>query len=519
MRRTVEGIAMLWTNVSAMVLAVIVLILAIVEARRLEIQRNRDREDLQRQKDLAQQEIEAQRKTLLVEAREDAMRMKEQLEQEDREKRAELQRLERRLTQREETLERRTDGLEHREDDLAGKDRQLTEALEQAARVHKERVAALEKAAGLSADEAKAQLLKTLDNEIKREAAILIKDTEERAKADADRVARKIVTLAIQRCAVDTVSETTVTAVALPSDDMKGRIIGREGRNIRAFETMTGVDLIIDDTPEAVVLSAFDPVRREIARIALTTLVADGRIHPGRIEETIERARVEVDAKIREAGEAAVMESGVTGLHPEIVRILGKLRYRTSYGQNVLDHSVEMAHLAGAMAAELGVNVWLTKRAALLHDLGKAVDFEMEGAHHHISMDLARRYGEPEEVIHAIGAHHDDIEAETIEAMLVKIADGLSAARPGARRENLEAYIKRLTQLEAIADSFEGVEKAYAVQAGREVRIMVRPSVVDDERAHALARDVSKRIEEQMTYPGLIRVTVIRETRAVEYAK
>jgi ribonuclease Y len=300
---------------------------------------------------------------------------------------------------------------------------------------------------------------------------------------------------------------------------MKGRIIGREGRNIRAFETMTGVDQIIDDTPEAVELSAFDPVRREIARIALNTLVSDGRIHPGRIEESIERARLEVDARVREAGENAVMESGVTGLHPEIVRILGKLRYRTSYGQNVLDHSVEMAHLAGAMAAELGANVWLTKRAALLHDLGKAVDSEMEGAHHHISMDLARRYGEPEEVIHAIGAHHDDIEAETIEAMLVKIADALSAARPGARRENLEAYIKRLTQLEAIADSFEGVEKAYAVQAGREVRIMVRPSVVDDMDAHALARDVAKCIEERMQYPGQIKVTVIRETRAVDYAK
>lgn len=510
---------MLWTNVSAMVLAAGVLILAMFEVRRLEEQRKRDREDLQRQRDLVQKEVEAQRKTLLIEAREDAMHLKQQIEEEDREKRAEMQRLERRLSQREETLDRRMDGLENRESGLATKDKQLTEALERAARIHEERVKALEKVAGLSADEAKVQLLKSIDNEVQRDAAKLIKETEERTKAEADRVARKIVTLAIQRCAVDTVSETTVTSVALPSDDMKGRIIGREGRNIRAFETMTGVDLIIDDTPEAVVLSAFDPVRREVARIALNTLVADGRIHPGRIEETIERARVEVETKIREAGEAAVMESGVTGLHPEIVRILGKLRYRTSYGQNVLDHSVEMTHLAGAMAAELGANVWLTKRAALLHDLGKAVDFEMEGAHHHISMDLARRYGEPEEVIHAIGAHHDDIEAETVEATLVKVADGLSAARPGARRENLEAYIKRLTQLEAIADSFEGVEKAYAVQAGREVRVMVRPSIVDDDRAHALAREVSKRIEEQMQYPGQIRVTVIRETRAVEYAK
>ena len=510
---------MMWASVPAILLAVGVLIWAIFEARRLEEQRKRDREDLQRQRELVQKEVEAQRKTLLVEAKEEALQLRQQVEEEDREKRAETQRLERRLTQREETLDRRIDGLEHRESGLAIKDTQLNEALERAARVYDERAKALEKVAGLSAEEAKVQLLKTIDNDVQRDAAKLIKETEERTKAEASRVARKIVTLAIQRCAVDTVSETTVTTVALPSDDMKGRIIGREGRNIRAFETMTGVDLIIDDTPEAVVLSAFDPIRREVARIALNTLVADGRIHPGRIEETIERARVEVETKIREAGEAAVMESGVTGLHPEVVRILGKLRYRTSYGQNVLDHSVEMAHLAGAMAAELGANVWLTKRAALLHDLGKAVDFEMEGAHHHISMDLARRYGEPEEVIHAIGAHHDDIEAETVEATLVKVADGLSAARPGARRENLEAYIKRLTQLEAIADSFEGVEKAYAVQAGREVRVMVRPSVVDDDRAHALAREVSKRIEEQMNYPGQIRVTVIRETRAVEYAK
>ena len=510
---------MMWASVPAILLAVGVLIWAIFEARRLEEQRKRDREDLQRQRELVQKEVEAQRKTLLVEAKEEALQLRQQVEEEDREKRAETQRLERRLTQREETLDRRIDGLEHRESELAIKDKQLIEALERAARVYDERAKALEKVAGLSAEEAKVQLLKTIDNDVQRDAAKLIKETEERTKAEASRVARKIVTLAIQRCAVDTVSETTVTTVALPSDDMKGRIIGREGRNIRAFETMTGVDLIIDDTPEAVVLSAFDPIRREVARIALNTLVADGRIHPGRIEETIERARVEVETKIREAGEAAVMESGVTGLHPEVVRILGKLRYRTSYGQNVLDHSVEMAHLAGAMAAELGANVWLTKRAALLHDLGKAVDFEMEGAHHHISMDLARRYGEPEEVIHAIGAHHDDIEAETVEATLVKVADGLSAARPGARRENLEAYIKRLTQLEAIADSFEGVEKAYAVQAGREVRVMVRPSVVDDDRAHALAREVSKRIEEQMNYPGQIRVTVIRETRAVEYAK
>jgi ribonuclease Y len=500
-------------------LLVTTIVLNAFEHRRVAEARKRDREELLKQQDLAQKEIESQRKSLVIEAKEEALRLKAQLEEEDREKRAELQRLERRINQREETLDRRLDGLELRDSELAAREKQLNEALERASRLHQDRIRALELAAGLTADEAKTQLLKSIDEDVQRDAARLIRDTEERTRAEADRIARKIVTLAIQRCAVDTVSETTVSAVALPSDDMKGRIIGREGRNIRAFETMTGVDLIIDDTPEAVVLSAFDPVRREVARIALNTLVADGRIHPGRIEETIERARLEVESKVREAGEAAVMESGVTGLHPELVRILGKLRYRTSYGQNVLDHSVEMAHLAGALAAELGANVWLAKRAALLHDIGKAVDFEMEGAHHHISMDLARRYGEPEEVIHAIGAHHDDIEPETVEAMLVKVADTLSAARPGARRENLEAYIKRLTQLEAIADSFDGVEKAYAVQAGREIRIMVRPTVVDDVHAHMLAREVAKRIEEQMQYPGQIKVTVIRETRAVDYAK
>lgn len=503
----------------AVILLVTTIVLHVYENRRMAEARGRDREELRKQQELAEKEMEAQRKSLHIEAREEALRLKAQLEDEDREKRAELQRLERRLNQREETLDRRLDGLELREGELAVKDKQLQEALEQASCLQREQVRALETVAGLSADEAKAQLLKGIDEEVQRDAARLVRETEERARAQADRLARKIVALAIQRCAVDTVSESTVSAVALPNDEMKGRIIGREGRNIRAFETMTGVDLIIDDTPEAVVLSAFDPVRREIARIALNALVSDGRIHPGRIEETIERARLEVDARIHEAGEAAVMESGVTGLHPELVRILGKLRYRTSYGQNVLDHSVEMAHLAGALAAELGANVWLTKRAALLHDMGKAVDFEMEGAHHHISMDLARRYGEPEEVIHAIGAHHDDIEPETVEAVLVKVADALSAARPGARRENLEAYIKRLTQLEAIADSFEGVEKAYAVQAGREIRIMVRPGQVDDARAHLLAREIAKRIEDEMQYPGQIKVTVIRETRVVDFAK
>lgn len=502
-----------------LLLGILVLLYHVYETRRLDEARKTDREDLLHKQEVLKNEIEAERKRMIVDAREEALRIKSDLENEEREKRAELQRLERRLAQREETLDRRMEGLDTREAAIAARERQLIENEDRVGRLLQERTRALEAVAGLTADEAKAQLLKTIESDVQRDAARLIRDTEERARADADRLARRTVALAIQRCAVDTVSETTVSTVPLPSDEMKGRIIGREGRNIRAFETMTGVDLIIDDTPEAVVLSAFDPVRREVARVALNALVTDGRIHPGRIEETIERARLEVETKIREAGEAAVMQAGVTGLHPELTRILGKLRYRTSYGQNVLDHSVEMAHIAGAMAAELGASVAITKRAALLHDIGKAVDFETEGAHHHISMDLARRYGESDEVIHAIGAHHDDIEAETVEAMLVKVSDAISAARPGARRENLETYIRRLTQLEAIADSFEGVEKAYAVQAGREVRILVRPTVLNDESAAALSRLVAKRIEEEMQYPGQIKVTVIRETRAVDFAK
>jgi len=371
----------------------------------------------------------------------------------------------------------------------------------------------------MTSDEAREELLAKVERECERDAAKIIREYEEQAREEADRRARDIITLAIQRCAVDHAAETTVSVVPLPGDEMKGRIIGREGRNIRAFETLTGVDLIIDDTPEAVVLSAFDPVRRETARIALSNLILDGRIHPGRIEEVIVKARSEVEAKMRESAEQALFETGVTGVDQEMVKLLGRLKYRTSYGQNVLAHSIEVAHLAGLVASDLGVNVALAKRAGLLHDIGKAVDFEMEGPHAVISMDLLKRYGESPGVIHAVGAHHNDIEPHSVEAVLVLIADAISASRPGARRESLETYVKRLQKLETIADSFAGVDKTYAVQAGREIRVMVRPSEVDDLSAAKLARDTAKKIEEEMEYPGQIKVTVIRETRAVEYAK
>jgi ribonuclease Y len=377
----------------------------------------------------------------------------------------------------------------------------------------------LQKVARMSAEEAREMLLRQVERECEHDAARLIREAEEQAREEGDRRARDIITLAIQRCAVDQAAETTVSVVPLPGDDMKGRIIGREGRNIRAFETLTGVDLIIDDTPEAVVISGFDQVRREVARLALSSLIVDGRIHPGRIEETVAKAQQEVEAKMREAAEQAVFETGVTGLDPELMKLLGRLKYRTSYGQNVLDHSIEVAHLAGAIAAELKVNTALAKRAGLLHDIGKAVDFEVEGPHALITMDILKRSREPAEVIHAAGAHHGDIEAHSVEAVLVLTADAISASRPGARRETLETYVKRLQKLETIADSFPGVEKTYAVQAGREIRVMVKPEAIDDDGAAKLARDVARTIEDEMEYPGQIRVTVIREVRAVEHAK
>lgn len=472
-----------------------------------------------RSKTQLEKEIEAKRKEVLLEAKEEAFKIRAEIEKDNREKRADIQRLERRLTQKEETLDRRLDNLDKRERTIAEKDQEVADKLQEAdGLVQKEREE-LQRVAHMSGEEARDMLLRQVERECEHDVARMIKESEEQARDEADRRARDIVTLAIQRCAVDQAAETTVSVVPLPGDDMKGRIIGREGRNIRAFETLTGVDLIIDDTPEAVVISGFDPVRREVARLALSSLIVDGRIHPGRIEETVAKAREDVEKQMREAAERAIFETGVTGLDIELVKLLGRLRYRTSYGQNVLDHSVEVAHLAGAMAAELEVNVALAKRAGLLHDLGKAVDFEVEGPHAVISMDLLKRFREPAEVIHAVGAHHNDIEAHSVEAVLVLVADAISASRPGARRETLETYVKRLQKLETIADSFPGVDKTYAVQAGREIRVMVRPESVNDDGAAKLARDVAKKIEDEMEYPGQIKVTVIREVRAVEHAK
>ena len=395
----------------------------------------------------------------------------------------------------------------------------MTAAQERAEQLCAKQQAELERLSGLTCEEAKQELLQSLEDEVKHESAMLIKDLEQQAKDEAEKKAREIISLAIQRCAADHVAETTVSVVGLPNDEMKGRIIGREGRHIRTLETLTGIDLIIDDTPEAVIISGFDPVRREVARIALEKLINDGRIHPSRIEEMVEKAQKEVEQKIKEAGEQATFAVGVHGLHPELIKLLGRLRYRTSYGQNVLNHSVEVANLAGVMASELGVDVVLAKRAGLLHDIGKAIDHEMEGSHVEIGGEIAKKFRESDLIINAILAHHGDVEPKSVEAVLVSAADAVSAARPGARRETLESYLKRLTRLEEISESFNGVEKCYAVQAGREIRIMVKPEVIDDASAVLLARDISKKIEAEMEYPGQIKVVIIRETRAVDYAK
>jgi ribonucrease Y len=475
--------------------------------------------EAQRLKEDALKEVESSKRQALLEAKEDAIQLRTEVEIENREKRAEIQRLERRLAQREESLERRSENLEHKEQHIHEREAEIARARQEVGSLLEQQRQELQRLAGMSTDEARTLFMKTVEDESRHEAAKLIRDIEDAARRDGERRARQVVTDVIQRCSVDQTSETTVSVVPLPSDEMKGRIIGREGRNIRAFETLTGVDLIIDDTPEAVVLSGFDPVRREVARIALTNLIVDGRIHPGRIEEIIKKAQAEVEQRIQEAGERAVLETGLTGLAPEVVHLLGKMKYRTSYGQNVLNHSIEVSHICAMLAAELGADVWVAKRAGLLHDLGKAVDFEIEGPHALITGEILRRNREPEPVVHAAEAHHHDVEPTTIEAILVICGDQISAARPGARRETLETYVKRLKKLEEIGDSFTGVEKTFAVQAGREIRIIVKPELLDDLAAIKLARDMSRRIEEEMEYPGQIKITVIRETRAVDYAR
>jgi len=464
-------------------------------------------------------EARARQKELILEAKDEKLRMQREAEDEARVRRTELSALERRLLQRDEQLDQRTDMLEQRDRKLLDREREIDRAREEVAKAHQEQVAALERVSQVSAEDAKSLLLEAVREEAEHDAVKLARAIERKAREEADEKARDIVVTAIQRVAADHTAEHTVTVVHLPNDEMKGRIIGREGRNIRALEQATGVDLIIDDTPESVVLSGFDPVRREIARVALTKLIGDGRIHPGRIEEVVAKAKAEVDLIIRQAGETAAYESGVPGLPPEIIKLLGRLKYRTSYGQNVLNHSIETGRLAAVIAAEIGADIQIAKMGGLLHDIGKAVDHEMEGPHAALGAQIAQRNNLPPKVINGIAAHHQEVEYLCIEAPIVQIADAISASRPGARGETMDTYVKRLEDLQAIADSFSGVERSFAVQAGREVRILVRPEEIDDLTATRLARDIVRKIEEQLTYPGQIKVTVIRETRAVEYAK
>ena len=462
---------------------------------------------------------ERSKREALLEAKEESLKTKNELEKETKERRAELQRYERRVLAKEEALDKKSDALERREASYAAKEEKLAKQSAELNKLQEKRVQELERISGLTSEQAKDYLLKTVEDEVKHEAAKLVKELDSKAKEEADKKAKEYVVTAIQKCAADHVAETTISVVQLPNDEMKGRIIGREGRNIRTLETLTGIDLIIDDTPEAVILSGFDPIRREVARIALEKLIVDGRIHPARIEEMVEKAQKEVETMIREEGEAAVLEVGIHGIHPELVKLLGRMKFRTSYGQNALKHSIEVAHLAGLLAGEVGVDVRMAKRAGLLHDIGKSIDHEVEGSHIQIGADLCRKYKESPIVINAVESHHGDTEPTSLIACLVQAADTISAARPGARRETLETYTNRLKQLEDIANAFKGVDKSFAIQAGREIRVMVVPDQVDDATMVLLARDISKQIEAELEYPGQIKVNVIRESRVTDYTK
>ena len=467
----------------------------------------------------ANQKAETRKKEILVEAKDEAHKLRNEYERENKERRNEIQRNEKRLIKKEEMLDSKSLVVEKKDEMLQKKLKEVETKQEKLEAIHQKQIEELEKISGLSTEEAKDILINNIKREAEQEAAVAVKEIERESKETAERKAREIITYAIQKCSADHVAETTVSVVDLPNDEMKGRIIGREGRNIRALEQLTGIDIIIDDTPEAVVISGFDPIRREVARLALEKLIADGRIHPARIEEMVDKAKKEVDQIIKDEGEQATLDTGIHGLHPELVKLLGRLKFRTSYGQNVLKHSIEVSYLAGIMAAELGADVKVAKRAGLLHDIGKAVDHEVEGPHVQIGEDLAKKYKESKAVIHGIAAHHGDIEPQTVEAVLIQAADAISAARPGARRETLETYIKRLEKLEEISNSFEGVEKSFAIQAGREVRILVKPEATSDSSIILIAKDIVKKIEEEMEYPGQIKVNVIREIRATEYAK
>lgn len=469
--------------------------------------------------DEAVKTAETKKREAMLEAKEESIRVKNDLDKEVKERRAEIQRSERRVVQKEENLDKKLESIERREAGFAAKEEEINKQKAQVAKLNEERLQELERISGLTFEQAKEYLLKTVEEDVKLDTAKLIKEMEHRAKEEADKKAKEYVVTAIQKCAADHVAETTISVVQLPNDEMKGRIIGREGRNIRTLETLTGVDLIIDDTPEAVILSGFDPIRREVARIALEKLIVDGRIHPARIEEMVEKAQKEVETMIREEGEAATLEVGVHGIHPELVRLLGRMKFRTSYGQNALKHSIEVAQLSGLLAAEIGVDVRTAKRAGLLHDIGKSVDHDMEGSHIQIGVDLCRKYKESPIIINAVEAHHGDVEPESLIACIVQAADTISAARPGARRETLETYSNRLKQLEDISNGFKGVEKSFAIQAGREIRVMVVPEQVSDADMVLMARDISKKIEAEMEYPGQIKVNVIRESRVTDYAK